>query len=236
MIRSDPNVRVLTMELSRFYHCSLSVGILRRAENWSQNPTPAILSDIEIYRQPSTGLHPINASAMHRCMELTEDSIKQIERIHCNWIQMEAAGEIGHLLDSCGDEIEFWPPGSPHVVGRDAIMAWIRRGKEKIQSIEISDRRIRGSNEIAYLTASYKSFGLSEKSKGQTSPRKPLMDIAEPYWQLANQSGDLVTVGLKCSFSPAQIFLSTIEMSRQLTSRITGRSTSSAEARIAASS
>ena len=120
---------------------------------------------------------------MHRCMELTEDSIKQIERIHSNWIQMEAAGENRHLLNLCGDDIEFWPPGSPPVVGRDAIMAWIRGGKEKIQSIEISDRRIRGSNEIAYLTASYKTTLTSAKN------RKGRQVRGSHLWILQNLAG-----------------------------------------------
>jgi hypothetical protein len=46
-------------------------------------------------------------------MELTEDSISQIELIHSTWIQMEAAGTDRQLLDFCGDDIEIWPPDSP---------------------------------------------------------------------------------------------------------------------------
>jgi ketosteroid isomerase-like protein len=90
-------------------------------------------------------------------MELTQDSVREIEDIHSSWIQIEIAGDNGRLLDLCGDDIEFWPPDSPPAVGRDAIMAQINSGSKRIQSIEISDRRIRGSNEIAYLTASYKT-------------------------------------------------------------------------------
>jgi ketosteroid isomerase-like protein len=136
-----------------------------------------------IYRQAFIGLQPINASAKHHCMELTQDSIKQIERIHSNWIQMEAAGENRHLLDLCGDDIEFWPPGSPPVVGRDAIMTWMRGGKEKIHSIEISDRHIRGSNEITYLTASYKTTLTSAKNPKGRQVR------GSHLWILQNRAG-----------------------------------------------
>ena len=76
-------------------------------------------------------------------------SVKEIERIHSSWIEMEEAGENRLLLDFCGDDIEFWPPESPPAIGRDIIMAQINKASEKIQSIEISERRIRGSNEIA---------------------------------------------------------------------------------------
>lgn len=98
-------------------------------------------------------------------MELTEDSVRQIEHVHSNWIRMEAAGESSHLLALCADDIEFWPPDGPPAVGRKAIMAWLDAGGEKIQNIEISNRRIRGSNEIAYLTAWYKTTLASRKNR-----------------------------------------------------------------------
>ena len=116
-------------------------------------------------------------------MELTEDSIEKIERIHSDWIQMEAAGEDRHLLDLCGDDIEFWPPDSPPALGRDAIIAWIRGGKDGIRSIKISNRRIRGSNEIAYLTAWYKTTLTSAKN------RKGRQIRGSHLWVLQNRAG-----------------------------------------------
>lgn len=102
-------------------------------------------------------LRPISASVMHRCMELTQESIAQIERIHSDWIQMEAAGENRRLRDLCADEIEFWPSDGPPTAGRKAILAQISSGSERVESIAIGDCSIRGSNDIAYLTASYKT-------------------------------------------------------------------------------
>jgi hypothetical protein len=119
---------------------------------------------------------------MHPCMELTENSINQIELIHLTWIQKEAAGEDRHLLDLCGDDIELWPPDSPPALGREAILARIRGGKERIQSIEISNRRIRGSNEIAYLTASYKTTLTSVNRQGREIRGSHL-------WILRNRAG-----------------------------------------------
>jgi ketosteroid isomerase-like protein len=117
------------------------------------------------------------------CMELTEKSVKEIERIHSSWIQMEEAGENRHLLDFCGDDIEFWPPDSPPAIGRDVIMAQINKGSEKIQSIEISERRIRGSNEIAYLTASYKTTLSSGKNPNGREV------LGKHLWILQNRAG-----------------------------------------------
>ncbi len=116
-------------------------------------------------------------------MELTEKSVKEIERIHSSWIEMEEAGENRLLLDFCGDDIEFWPPDSPPAIGRDIIMAQINKGSEKIQSIEISERRIRGSNEIAYLTASYKTTLSSGKNPNGREV------LGKHLWILRNRAG-----------------------------------------------
>ena len=65
----------------------------------------------------------------------------------------------------CADDIELWPPDAQPLLGREAVSAWMARGSTRIHSIEITDRHIRGSNEIAYLTANYKTmFSLKEDS------------------------------------------------------------------------
>jgi len=120
---------------------------------------------------------------MHRCMPLSQESIREIERIHSNWIQLEAAGENRRLLDLCADEIEFWPPDSPPVVGRTAVVDRISSGSERVESIEITDRLIRGSNEIAYLTASYKTK-LSPAHNGMTREMH-----GSHLWILQNRAG-----------------------------------------------
>lgn len=116
-------------------------------------------------------------------MALSQESIKEIERIHCNWIQIEAAGENRRLLDLCAEEIEFWPPDSPPVVGRKAVVDQISSGTERIESIEITDRRIRGSNDIAYLTASYKT----KLSPGHNGMAREI--LGSHLWILQNHAG-----------------------------------------------
>jgi ketosteroid isomerase-like protein len=116
-------------------------------------------------------------------MELTQESIRQIERIHSDWIAMEAAGENTRLLDLCADEIEFWPPDSPPIVGRNAIVARMSSGSERVESIEIADRKIRGSNEIAFLTASYKTK-LSSAENGTSR-----QILGSHMWILRNGGG-----------------------------------------------
>ena len=129
-------------------------------------------------------LHPINVSAMHGCMELTENSVRQVERVHSSWIQIEAAGQDTGLLDLCGDDIEFRPPDSPPIIGRAAIKAWLRGGaKDKIQRIETSDLRVRGSDEIAYLTASYKT------TFSAANNQKPRQTGGSHLWVLQNRTG-----------------------------------------------
>ncbi len=116
---------------------------------------------------PRTSLHALGESAIHvRCMKrLTEDDVREIQQIHSSWIEFEVAGEDRRLLALCADDIEFWPPNAPPVLGRTAVSAQLARGSTRIHGIEISGRRILGSNEIAYLTASYKTtFSSAEDS------------------------------------------------------------------------
>jgi ketosteroid isomerase-like protein len=116
---------------------------------------------------PRTSLHALGESAIYlRCMKrLTEDDVREIQQIHTSWIEFEVAGEDRRLLALCADDIEFWPPDAPPVLGRTAVSAQLASGSTKIHGIEISGRRILGSNEIAYLTASYKTtFSSAEDS------------------------------------------------------------------------
>jgi ketosteroid isomerase-like protein len=100
--------------------------------------------------------------------ELTEDAAQEIERVHASWIESEVAGDDHTLMAMCADDIELWPPDSPPVIGRGAVSAQMTSGTTRIQRIEITDCRIRGSNEIAYLTASYKTtFSSAEGSPPQ---------------------------------------------------------------------
>ena len=93
-----------------------------------------------------------------RCMKnLTEDAVREIGRIHSSWIAFEVTGKDRRLLTLCADDIEFWPPDAQPILGRAAVLAQLGRGSKRIQAIEIGNRRIRGSGEIAYLTASYKT-------------------------------------------------------------------------------
>jgi ketosteroid isomerase-like protein len=89
--------------------------------------------------------------------DLSENAVRQIERIHSAWIEYEIAGEVHRLVEFCADDVELWPPDSEPVLGRTALSEVLKRGTARIHRIEISGRRIRGSNEIAYLTASYKT-------------------------------------------------------------------------------
>jgi len=89
--------------------------------------------------------------------ELTEDDVREIEQIHSSWIEYEIAGEGHNLMTLCADGIELWPPDAEPLVGRAAFSVQMAHGTTSIHHIEITGRRIRGSNEIAYLTANFKT-------------------------------------------------------------------------------
>jgi len=127
----------------------------------------------------------VGASAIHvRCMDkLTEDAVQEIEQIHSSWIEFEVAGEDQSLLALCADDIELWPPDAQPVLGRVAVSAHLADGITRIHGVEISDRRIRGSNEIAYLTASYRTtFSSAEDSTARQA-------LGSHLWILQKRDG-----------------------------------------------
>src|SRR5260370_40716231 len=130
----------------------------------------------------------MRASAIHGgCMNrLTEDDVREIQQIHSSWI-------------------EFWPPDAPPVLGRTAVSARLARGSTKIHGIEISARRILGSNEIAYLTASYKTtFSSAEDSI-------PRQAFGSHLWGLEKRAG----CGIGISVSRSVWGLAAISGTRQ---------------------
>ena len=119
-----------------------------------------------------------------RCMDkLTEDAVQEIEQMHSSWIEFEVAGDDQSLLALCADDIELWPPDAQPVRGRAAVSAQLAHGTTRIHGVEISDRRIRGSNEIAYLTASYRT---TFSSAEEFTPRQVL---GSHLWILQKRAG-----------------------------------------------
>ena len=114
---------------------------------------------------------------------LPEAAVREIEQIHSRWIEFEIAGDAHNLIALCADDIEFWPPDAQPLVGRAAVSAWIVRGATRIHRIEITERRIRGSNEIAYLTANYKT---TFSMKDDTTPGQ---SRGSHLWVLRRQAG-----------------------------------------------
>jgi ketosteroid isomerase-like protein len=130
----------------------------------------------------------MGASAIHvRCMdELTKDAVREIEQIHSSWMEFEVAGQGHSLMALCADDIELWPPDARPLLGRTAVLTQMAHGTTRIHRIEITDCLIRGSNEIAYLTASYKTtFSPAEDS----TPRQAL---GSHLWILRKRAGTWV--------------------------------------------
>ena len=104
-------------------------------------------------------------------------------QIYSSWIEFEIAGEDHNLMALYADDIELWPPDAQPLLGRAAVSAHMARGTTRIHCVEIIDRRIRGSNEVAYLTAGYKTtFSSAEDS----TPRQAL---GSHLWILRKRAG-----------------------------------------------
>jgi ketosteroid isomerase-like protein len=122
-------------------------------------------------------------SNMQRMSAPTEDVVREIEHIHAKWLEFEIAGDVRSLMALCADDIELRPPDAPPLIGREAVSASMARGTARIHDIEISERRVRGSNEIAYLTANYKTtFSLDQNAA-------PTRLSGSHLWILRRQAG-----------------------------------------------
>ena len=118
--------------------------------------------------------------------ELPKDAIREIEGIHSSWIEYEVAGDDPSLMALCADDIELRPPDAQPLLGRAAVSARMARGTTRIHSIKITDRCIRGSDDIAYLTANYRTtFSSAEDS----TPRQAL---GSHLWILRKRAGTWV--------------------------------------------
>ena len=137
----------------------------------------------------------MGASAIHvRCMdELTEHAVRELEQIHSSWIDYEVAGEDHSLMALCADDIELWPPDAAPLIGRAAFSAQMAHRTTSIHSIDISSRRIRGSNEIAYRKLQDHVF-IARRSHSQTNPRKSSLDTAKGSRYMGCSSCELVIV------------------------------------------
>ena len=128
----------------------------------------------------------ILAVGISRLSGRTKDALSGIERIHSSWVKYEIAGDNRSLMALCADDIELWPPDAQPLRGRAAVSAQMAREQTKIHFIEITDRRIRGSNEIAYLTASYRtSFSSAEDSTCRRA-------LGSHLWMLQKRAGTWV--------------------------------------------
>jgi ketosteroid isomerase-like protein len=88
---------------------------------------------------------------------LTEDAIRTIEEIHAKWIAAEIAGDLQSCLNLCVDQIELWPPDHAPAIGRAAVARKLTAETVRVSAVDISNRRIRGSSDLAYLTANFQS-------------------------------------------------------------------------------
>ena len=133
--------------------------------------------------------------------KLTEDVVQEIEQIHSSWIEFEVAGDHQSMPALCADDIELWPPDAQPLRERAAVSAQLAHGTTRIHGVEISDRRIRGSNRIAYLTASYRA---SFSSAEEFPPRQAL---GSQLWILEKRAGAwLVTLVSWSVWGRAAIF------------------------------
>jgi ketosteroid isomerase-like protein len=86
-------------------------------------------------------------------MRRTEEA--EIAGIHSRWLALETAGEYEGLLALCSTDIEFRPPDSRPVSGKDAVRKMLESGETRIERIDIDGLHVVVGGSIAYLRANF---------------------------------------------------------------------------------
>lgn len=117
---------------------------------------------------------------------IRKETTAEIEHLHTNWVNSEIAGDIQQLMTFCAESIEFHPPDAQPIEGREAVSAYLTQGTTIVCAIEISHRVIRSSDEIAYLTARFKT---TFSTKEGTTPREV---VGSHLWVLTKEANQWV--------------------------------------------
>ena len=97
------------------------------------------------------------------------EEVAKIELVHSAWINYERVGDLNGLLALCADDVEFWPPNAPPIVGRDEVARYLNHPETVIHNIKVSDCRIRVSHGFAYLTAKYQTIFTTQDERTVTT-------------------------------------------------------------------
>jgi uncharacterized protein (TIGR02246 family) len=103
--------------------------------------------------------------------ELLDRDVDEIKALHNQWIDLELSGGSSRLVDLCTEDIQWIPPNSPPLAGRQAIAEYSDNNQVDVKEIEITNLSIRGSGSVAYLTSDYLTQFLTHDSPEVHSAR-----------------------------------------------------------------
>jgi ketosteroid isomerase-like protein len=122
-------------------------------------------------------------------MELVQHDIDKIQALHNLWLNLEIAGASSKLVELCVDEIQWMPPDAQPIVGKEAVLKYLNGISVQVESIDITNLSIRGSDSIAYLTSDYRTRFLTEGDLGVDEARGShlwiLTKVESGEWRLA---------------------------------------------------
>lgn len=121
------------------------------------------------------------------CYRHMYDEAARIELVHSAWINYERAGDLTHLLALCSDDVEFWPPNAPPIVGHEEVAKYLNHPETAIRDIKVSDLQIRVSHGFAYLTAKYQTTFNAQD--GQTATT-----VGSHLWILRNHASHWIVI------------------------------------------
>lgn len=94
--------------------------------------------------------------------ELSERDLDKIKNLHNRWIGSELDGNETGVVDLCTADVQWLPPDSPPIVGKDEIAKYLATHQVKVEAIDIDGLYVQGSGSLAYLISNYRTQYLTE--------------------------------------------------------------------------
>ncbi len=96
-----------------------------------------------------------SATQTEETAKLSDEDLREIRRLHDQWIAKETEGDALGVLDLCTDDVQWLVPESGLLVGKVSALEVLSEPGVEIREIETADVRIRGSGSFAYKTSTY---------------------------------------------------------------------------------
>ena len=97
--------------------------------------------------------------------------VEAILEVHEKWIAAELRGDPEGVLALCTDDVRWLAPDSQVVEGKEAARRLLADASAGVESIDIRELRVEGTETLAYKTCRYETRFRAESRRGRRLAR-----------------------------------------------------------------